>query len=106
MTMGLSMALHESAIVDQASGDIINHELAQYHVAANADIGTIDAVWIDEDDDALGPAGAEGIGEVGIVGAAAAIAIAVHDATGIRIRDLPITPDRLIAHHLTAPARP
>ena len=98
MTMGLSMALHEGAVVDRASGDILNHDLAQYHVAANADIGTIDVAWIDEDDDTLGPAGAKGIGEVGIVGAAAAIANAVHDATGIRIRDLPITPDRLIVH--------
>ena len=98
MTMGLSMALHEGAVIDRASGDIINHDLAQYHIAANADIGTIDVAWIDEHDDSLGPAGAKGIGEVGTVGAAAAIANAVHDATGIRIRDLPITPDRLIAH--------
>ena len=98
MTMGLSMALHEGAVIDRASGDIINHDLAQYHIAANADIGTIDVTWIDEHDDTLGPAGAKGIGEVGTVGAAAAIANAVHDATGIRIRDLPITPDRLIAH--------
>ena len=98
MTMGLSMALHEGAVVDRATGDIVNHDLAQYHIAANADIGTIDVAWIDEDDDTLGPAGAKGVGEVGIVGAAAAIANAVHDATGIRVRDLPITPDRLIAH--------
>jgi xanthine dehydrogenase YagR molybdenum-binding subunit len=98
MTMGLSMALHESAVIDQASGDILNHDLAQYHVATNADVGTIDVAWIDEDEDTLGPAGAKGIGEVGIVGAAAAVANAVHDATGIRVRDLPITPDRLISH--------
>ncbi len=72
MTMGLSMALHEGAVLDPASGDVLNHDLAQYHVAANADIGSIDVAWIDEDEDTLGPAGAKGIGEVGIVGTAAA----------------------------------
>jgi xanthine dehydrogenase YagR molybdenum-binding subunit len=97
MTMGLSMALHEEGVLDPAVGAIMNHDLAQYHVAVNADVNTIDVSWLDENETTLGPAGAKGIGEVGIVGTAAAIANAVHDATGIRIRDLPITVDKLLS---------
>jgi xanthine dehydrogenase YagR molybdenum-binding subunit len=96
MTMGVSMALFEEGVLDATFGDIVNHDLAQYHVAANADIGAIDVSWLDEDEHTLGPAGAKGVGEIGIVGTAAAIANAVYDATGIRVRDLPITLDKLI----------
>lgn len=96
MTMGLSMALHEESAMDPEFGDYPNHDLAAYHVAANADIQDVDAVWIDEDEPELGPAGAKGIGEVGIVGTAAAIASAVYHATGIRVRDLPIRLEKLL----------
>jgi xanthine dehydrogenase YagR molybdenum-binding subunit len=96
MTMGLSMALHEESVLDREFGDYLNHDLAQYHVAACADVLDIEATWIDEVDDRLNPMGAKGIGEIGIVGTAAAIANAVHHATGIRIRDLPIRLDRLL----------
>jgi xanthine dehydrogenase YagR molybdenum-binding subunit len=96
MTMGLSMALFEESAMDPQFGDYPNHDLAGYHVAACADVQDIDAVWIDEDEPGLGPAGAKGIGEVGIVGTAAAIASAVYHATGIRVRDLPIRLDRLV----------
>jgi xanthine dehydrogenase YagR molybdenum-binding subunit len=89
------MALHEESVVDREFGDFVNHDLAGYHVAANADVGEVEAIWIDEDDD-LGPLGAKGIGEIGIVGTAAAVANAVHHATGIRVRDLPIRLDRLL----------
>jgi len=96
MTMGLSMALHEESILDPRFGDYVNHDFAEYHIATNADVGTIDVSWIDEDDPYVNPMGAKGIGEIGIVGTAAAIANAVYHATGIRIRDLPITLDKLL----------
>jgi xanthine dehydrogenase YagR molybdenum-binding subunit len=97
MTMGLSMALHEHSILDQRFGDYVNHDFAGYHIASNADVGTIDVTWIDEVDPHLNHMGAKGIGEVGIVGTAAAIANAVYHATGIRVRDLPITLDKLLS---------
>lgn len=96
MTMGLSMALHEESILDPRFGDWVNHDFAEYHISVNADVGTIDATWIDEDDPHVNPMGAKGIGEIGMTGTAAAIANAVHHATGIRIRDLPIQLDKLV----------
>jgi xanthine dehydrogenase YagR molybdenum-binding subunit len=96
MTMGLSMALHEESVLDERFGHYANHDLAEYHIATNADVGTVDVAWIEEDDRHVSPMGAKGIGEIGIVGTAAAIANAVYHATGIRIRDLPITLDKLL----------
>jgi len=96
MTMGLSMALFEQSLVDLEFGDYLNHDFAQYHIPSCADVLDIDAVWVEEHDDQLNPMGAKGIGEIGIVGTAAAIANAVHHAVGVRVRRLPITPDRLI----------
>jgi xanthine dehydrogenase YagR molybdenum-binding subunit len=96
MTWGLSMALHEESVLDREFGDYLNHDFAQYHVAACADVLDIQATWIDEDDEHLNPMGAKGIGEIGIVGTAAAIANAVHHATGRRVRDLPLRLDRLL----------
>ncbi len=96
MTWGLSMALHEASVLDPRFGDYVNHDFAEYHIATNADVGTIDVAWIDEEDLHVNPLGAKGIGEIGIVGTAAAIANAVFHATGIRIRDLPITLDKLL----------
>jgi xanthine dehydrogenase YagR molybdenum-binding subunit len=96
MTWGLSMALHEESVLDPRYGDYANSDLAEYHVAVNADVGEVDVSWIDEDDPYVSPMGAKGAGEIGIVGTAAAVASAVHDATGIRVRDLPITLDKLL----------
>jgi xanthine dehydrogenase YagR molybdenum-binding subunit len=104
MTMGLSMALHEHSVVDPRFGHVVNHDLAQYHIAANADVGAVDVHWLDEDDPYVNAFGAKGIGELGIVGTAAAIANAVYHATGVRVRELPITLDKLLDHEPAAVA--
>jgi xanthine dehydrogenase YagR molybdenum-binding subunit len=96
MTWGLSMALHEHSVIDPRFGHVVNQDLAGYHIAANADIGSIEVHWLDQPDTYFDPIGAKGIGEIGIVGPPAAIANAVHHATGKRIRSLPITIDRLL----------
>jgi xanthine dehydrogenase YagR molybdenum-binding subunit len=96
MTMGLSMALHEESIVDPRFGHVVNHDFAGYHIAANADIRQIEAIWLGEPDPHANPMGTRGLGEIGIVGAPAAIANAVYHATGRRLRALPITLDQLL----------
>lgn len=95
MIWGISMALHEEAVRDPASGRQVGADLAGYHVAANADVPLVEADWIDDPvpDD---PVGIKGVGELGIVGAAAAIANAVRHATGVRHRELPLRPDRIL----------
>ncbi|GHJ33389.1 oxidoreductase [Streptomyces hygroscopicus subsp. sporocinereus] len=94
MTMGLSMALLEVGEVDPVFGDFANHDFAGYHIAAHADVPKLDVMWLEESDNTSNPVGAKGIGELGIVGAAAAIANAFHHATGERVRDLPIRIER------------
>ncbi|MFE0208938.1 xanthine dehydrogenase family protein molybdopterin-binding subunit [Streptomyces sp. NPDC058985] len=96
MTMGLGMALTEDSTMDPAFGDFTQSDLASYHVPAHADVVAPEAYWVDEADDHLNPMGSKGIGEIGIVGTAAAVGNAVHHATGIRIRELPLTPDRVL----------
>jgi xanthine dehydrogenase YagR molybdenum-binding subunit len=96
MVWGISMALHERNDYDTRLVRIVNNNLAEYHVPTNADVPAIDIAWIDGADDRVSPIGARGIGEIGITGASAAIANAVFHATGTRIRDLPITPDKLL----------
>jgi xanthine dehydrogenase YagR molybdenum-binding subunit len=96
MTMGLSMALHENSVIDPRFGHVVNHDLAEYHIPVNADIRQIDVHWLNGHDPHTNPMGSKGIGEIGIVGAAPAIANAVYNATGIRVRDLPITADKLL----------
>ena len=97
MTMGLSTALHENGVLDHRTGHVVNHDLAEYHIATSADVDDIEAIWLDEVDEHANPMGARGIGEIGIVGAAAAIANAAYHATGIRVRDLPITADTFLS---------
>jgi xanthine dehydrogenase YagR molybdenum-binding subunit len=97
VVMGVGLALMEESLLDARSGRIVNANLAEYHVPTNADIGTIDVGAIDGDDPHINSLGARGIGEIGITGVAGAIANAVYHASGIRIRDLPITLDKLLA---------
>ncbi len=96
MVWGISLALHEHAVMDEKVGRWVNNNLAEYHVPVNADIGHIEAVWVDEKDEHVNPIGVKGVGEIGITGASAAVANAIFHATGKRVRDLPITPDKLL----------
>ncbi|MGC1357959.1 MAG: xanthine dehydrogenase family protein molybdopterin-binding subunit [Xanthobacteraceae bacterium] len=92
---GIGMALHEETLIDHRNGRIVNANIAEYLVPVNADVHDIQVIWVDELDDS-NPLGVKGVGEVGIVGVSAAIANAVYHATGKRIRDLPITLDKLL----------
>ncbi|KRV49871.1 xanthine dehydrogenase [Wenjunlia vitaminophila] len=96
MIMGLSMALTETSTLDLAFGDHPERDLASYHVASCADVREIDVHWLAEEDSRLNPMGSKGIGELGIVGTAAAVTNAIHHATGVRVRDLPAQPDALL----------
>ncbi|GAA4852637.1 xanthine dehydrogenase family protein molybdopterin-binding subunit [Actinomycetospora corticicola] len=96
MTMGLSMALHEQSVLDPRTGHVVNRDLANYHVVSNADVNSMEIDWIDEQDPYVNPMGTKGIGEIGIVGSAAAIANAAYHATGRRVRSLPLTVDDFI----------
>ena len=93
---GIGMALHEEAVIDHHYGRTINHNFAEYHVPVNADVHDIEVIFVDEREDYLNPLGIKGVGEIGIVGTAAAIANAVFHATGVRVRDLPITIDKIL----------
>jgi xanthine dehydrogenase YagR molybdenum-binding subunit len=93
---GIGMALHEETLVDHNFGRIMNANIAEYHVPVNADVHDIEVIFVDEPDDIVNPLGIKGLGEIGIVGVAAAIANAVYHATGKRVRDLPITLDKLM----------
>jgi xanthine dehydrogenase YagR molybdenum-binding subunit len=95
VVFGIGMALTEETLTDHKLGRIMNHNLADYHVPANADVPDIDVIFVDEHDDKANPLGVKGLGEIGIVGTAAAIANAIFHATGKRVRDLPITIDKL-----------
>ncbi|MDV6231480.1 xanthine dehydrogenase family protein molybdopterin-binding subunit [Rhodococcus cercidiphylli] len=98
MTFGLGMALMENGITDHEFGGFANHDLAEYHIPACADVTDLEAVWVEEVDTELAPMGGKGIGEIGAVGSSAAIGNAVYNATGVRVRDLPITLDKVLPH--------
>jgi xanthine dehydrogenase YagR molybdenum-binding subunit len=93
---GIGMALQEETLVDHKLGRFVNANLGEYHVPVNADIHDIDVIFVEEHDAIVNPLGVKGVGEIGIVGTAAAIANAVYHATGKRVRDLPITLDKLL----------
>jgi xanthine dehydrogenase YagR molybdenum-binding subunit len=93
---GIGMALEEESVIDQAFGRFMNHDLAGYHVPVNADVHSLEVIFVEERDEIVNVLGAKGLGEIGIVGVAAAVANAVFHATGRRVRDLPITLDKLL----------
>jgi xanthine dehydrogenase YagR molybdenum-binding subunit len=93
---GIGMALHEETQTDHALGRHMNHSLAEYHIPVNADIGDIDVLFVEEHDEIVNALGSKGVGEIGIVGVAAAVANAIYHATGKRVRDFPITLDKLL----------
>jgi xanthine dehydrogenase YagR molybdenum-binding subunit len=95
MIWGIGMALHEETLLDHHFGRIMNANYGEYHVPVNADVHDIKVIFVDEPDDIINPLGVKGLGEIGLVGVAAAIANAVYHATGKRVRDLPITLDKL-----------
>jgi xanthine dehydrogenase YagR molybdenum-binding subunit len=96
MIWGVGSALFEDAVVDARYGAFVNHDLAEYHVPAHADIPAVEAVFLDEVDDKTNPLKIKGVGELGICGAGAAVANAVYNATGVRIRDYPLTLDKVL----------
>jgi xanthine dehydrogenase YagR molybdenum-binding subunit len=98
---GIGMALEEETLVDPRTGRYMNADLAEYHVPVNADVGSIDVTLVDEVDPYVNPIGVKGIGEIGITGVAAAIANAVYNATGVRVRELPITLDKVLPAQAT-----
>lgn len=93
---GIGMVLEEESLLDHNLGRFMNHNLAEYHVPVNADVHKIDVLFVEESDDVVNPLGAKGLGEIGLVGVAAAVANAVFHATGRRVRKLPITLDDLL----------
>ena len=96
MIWGVSFALHEQAVMDPRSGRPMNPNLAEYHVPVNADVPSLEAILVEENDPHVNALGIKGVGEVGITGTAGAVANAVWHATGIRARKFPITLDRLL----------
>ncbi len=96
VTWGIGMALLEEGVIDHRYGRYVNNNLADYHVAVNADVPGTEVIFIDKPDFVLDPMGAKGLGEIPLVGFAAAVVNAVYNATGKRIRELPVTPDKLI----------
>ena len=97
MTMGVGAALMEDLQVDTRRGFFVNHDLAGYEVPVHADIPHQEVIFLDETDPISSPMKAKGVGELGICGVGAAVANAVYNATGVRVRDYPVTLDKLLA---------
>jgi xanthine dehydrogenase YagR molybdenum-binding subunit len=93
---GIGMALHEETLIDHNFGRVMNANIAEYHVPVNADVHDIKVIFVEEPDSTVNPLGIKGVGEIGIVGVAAAVANAIYHATGKRVRDLPITLNKII----------
>ena len=96
MIWGVSFALHEEAIIDHRTGRIMNADLAEYHVPINADIPSLEAILIPENDPFVNAIGVKGVGEIGITGTVGAIANAIWHATGVRVRKFPVRLEDMI----------
>jgi xanthine dehydrogenase YagR molybdenum-binding subunit len=96
MIWGISSALHEATEIDEANARYYNNDLADYLIPVNADIGEVNVIMVPEDDTMVNDMGIKGLGELGNVGTNAAIANAVYNATGVRIRELPVRPEKLL----------
>ena len=93
---GIGMGLMEQTVADARDARLVNPNLAEYHVPVNADVPEIEVIFVDTEDAHINPLGVKGVGEIGIVGVPAAIANAVYHATGVRVRELPLTPDKVL----------
>ncbi len=102
MIWGLSSALIEENAVDPRLGAFASRDLSTYHVPIQADVGVVEVLFVPEEDGLVNPIGAKGVGELGICGSGAAVANAVANATGIRVRSFPITPDKMFPYLQTA----
>src|SRR5437763_12850689 len=102
---GLGMGLLEETVWDARNARVVNANLADYHVPVHADVPPIDVIFVEEKDEHVNPIGAKGIAELALVGVAPAVANAVYHATGRRVRDLPITPDKLLSRGTAPPHR-
>jgi xanthine dehydrogenase YagR molybdenum-binding subunit len=98
MTMGIGAALMEECVVDTRFGFFVNHDLAEYQVPVHADIPDLEVIFLEELDDKSSPMKAKGVGELGICGVGASVANAIYNATGVRVRDYPLTMDKLLPH--------
>jgi xanthine dehydrogenase YagR molybdenum-binding subunit len=96
MTWGIGAALMEQTVLDPRYGHFVNHDLAEYHVPINGDVPEMEVVFLEEHDDKANPLGAKGLGELGVCGAGAAVANAIYNATGVRVREFPITLDKVL----------
>ena len=96
MIWGVGTALTEANVVDNRYGSFINQDMSGYLVPTHADIVDLDAIFLDEADDKANPMGIKGVGELGICGAGAAVANAIYNACGVRLRDFPMTPDKVL----------
>src|SRR5207253_10042087 len=97
MIWGISSALHEATEIDERVARYVNDNLADYQIPVNADIGEVDIILVPEEDNEVNPTGVKGVGELANVGTAAAVTNAVFHATGIRIRELPVRLEKLLA---------
>jgi xanthine dehydrogenase YagR molybdenum-binding subunit len=96
MVWGIGAALMEESVLDPRYGHFVNHDLAEYHVPVNADVPDLDVVFLEEPDNNANVFGSKGIGELGVCGAGAAVANAIFNATGVRVREFPITLDKVL----------